>query len=84
MKQLFFAILLATVLLMASCGPSAEEVATMTAEAWTATPLPTATPTLTPTPTPIPFDVTVKITDQDGNPIPGAAWFYLSRGMIAL
>jgi hypothetical protein len=73
MKQIFFAILLTTVLLMASCGPSAEEVATMTAEAWTATPLPTATPTLTPTPTPIPFDVTVKITDQDGNPIPGAS-----------
>jgi hypothetical protein len=72
MKQLFFAILLTTVLLLASCGPSAEEIATMTASAWTATPLPTATPTLTPTPTPIPYDLTVKVTDQDGNPIPGA------------
>ncbi len=72
MKQIFFAILLIAVLLLASCGPSVEEVATMTAAAWTATPMPTATPTLTPTPTPIPIDVTVKVTDQDGNPISGA------------
>ncbi|MFL7870374.1 MAG: carboxypeptidase-like regulatory domain-containing protein, partial [Anaerolineales bacterium] len=72
MKRIFLAILLAAILLIASCGPSAEEVATMTAAAWTATPSPTATPTLTPTATPIPYDVTVKIIDQDGNPIPGA------------
>jgi hypothetical protein len=73
MKQIFVIALMAAILLLAGCGPSAEEVATMTAAAWTATPLPTATPTLTPTATPIPYDVTVKIIDQDGNPIPGAS-----------
>ncbi len=80
MKQIFFAILLTTVLLLASCGPSAEEVATMTAAAWTPTPQPTATSTLTPTATPIPFDVTAKITDQDGNPIPGASVVFPESG----
>jgi len=71
MRQLFFIILLTAVLLVASCGPSAEEVATMTAAAWTPTPLPTATPTFTPTP--IPYDLTVNVVDQDGNPIPAAS-----------
>jgi 3-keto-disaccharide hydrolase/Carboxypeptidase regulatory-like domain len=79
-KQTFFAILLVIVLLLASCGPSTEEVATMTAAAWTATPLPTATPTLTPTATPIPYDVTVKIIDQDGNPIPDASVVFPESG----
>ncbi len=36
--------------LLAACGPSAEEVATMTAAAWTDTPTATATATNTPTP----------------------------------
>lgn len=44
------------VMLLAACGPSAEEVATMTAAAWTETPTvtatSTATATLTSTPTP--------------------------------
>jgi hypothetical protein len=70
MKQLFFSMLVIVILLMAGCGPTAEEVATMTAAAWTPTPLPTATPTFTPTP--VPYDLTVKVTDQAGNPIPGA------------
>lgn len=73
MKRIFFAIMLTTILLLASCGPSAEEVATMTAAAWTATPSPTSTPTPTFTPTPIPYDLTVRITDQDGNPVSGAS-----------
>lgn len=58
--------------LLAGCGSSPEEIATMTAAAWTPTPLPTATLTLTPSPTPVPFDVTVNITDQEGNPVPSA------------
>ena len=51
---------------------SAEQIATMTASAWTPTPRPTPTPTATPTATPIPYDLTVKVTDADGNPIAGA------------
>ncbi len=50
---------LCMILLLAACGPSAEEKAMMTATAmtataasWTRTPTPTSTPTLTPTPTP--------------------------------
>lgn len=39
-------------LLVSACGPSAEQVATMTASAWTVTPSPTATSTSTPTRTP--------------------------------
>lgn len=64
MKHIHFPFLVIVALLIASCGPSAEEIATMTAAAWTPTPVPTATAT------PIPYDLTVKITDQDGNPLP--------------
>ncbi len=60
-------------LLMGGCGPSAEQIATMTASAWTPTPIPTLTPTPTPTPTPIPYDLTVTITDEAGTPIAGAS-----------
>src|SRR4030042_6049912 len=55
-QPLIFAIVLAT--LLAACGPSSAEIATMTASAWTPTPTqtltptPTATVTLTLTPTP--------------------------------
>jgi hypothetical protein len=73
MKQIFVILVVAIILLMASCGPSPEEIASMTAAAWTSTPLPTATPTATFTPTPIPYDLTVKVTDQDGNPVIGAS-----------
>lgn len=41
-------------LFMAGCGPSSEEIATMTASAWTPTPPPTATITSTSTWTPVP------------------------------
>lgn len=56
--------------LLAACGPSPEEIATMTASAWTPTPVP---PTSTPVPTPIPIDLTVTITDEGGAPIEGAS-----------
>jgi len=66
MKQISRMVLAIAALLMAGCGSSVEEIATMTAAAWTPTPAPTATPT------PIPYDVTVTITDQDGKPLPGS------------
>ncbi len=57
------------IILMASCGPSAEEIATMTASAWT--PTPTQTP-IPPSPTPLPIDVTVTVMDESGAPVAGA------------
>ncbi|MCC6299288.1 MAG: carboxypeptidase regulatory-like domain-containing protein [Anaerolineales bacterium] len=60
-------------MIVVSCGPSPEQVATMTASAWTPTPKPTSTPTATPTSTPIPYDLTVRVTDADGNPLNGAS-----------
>ena len=61
-KHLSFVILLAISLILAGCGPSAEQAATGTAPARTATPRPTVTskptftsvPTFTPTPYPTP------------------------------
>lgn len=75
MKHTLFGLLIivTSMVFLAGCGPSPEEIATMTAEAWTPTPRPTATPPPTPTPTPIPFDLTVNVTDGDGNPISSAA-----------
>jgi len=55
------------ILFLAGCGPSAEQIATMTAAAWTPTPVPT------PTATPIPYDLTVHIADESGAPIAGAS-----------
>ncbi|MBV6395448.1 MAG: hypothetical protein HFACDABA_01024 [Anaerolineales bacterium] len=65
-------ILIVVALFLSACGPSPEQIATMTASAWTATPSatatftpsptntatpsPTLTPTITPTPTQIPLD----------------------------
>lgn len=69
----FLILVLLLAMIVVSCGPSPEEVATMTASAWTPTPKPTSTPTATPTPTPIPYDMTVRVTDADGNPIAGAS-----------
>lgn len=57
------------IILTASCGPSAEEIATMTASAWT--PTPTQTP-IPPSPTPLPIDVTVTVKDESGAPVAGA------------
>lgn len=69
MKNRTFATLfsLLFVFVLSACGPSAEEQATMTAAAWTATPLPTATPT------PIPYDLSLNIVDGEGNLIEGAS-----------
>lgn len=69
MKRTISISILAMILFLAACGPSPEEIATMTASAWTPTPIP---PTATATPTPIPYDMTVRVTDADGNPIAGA------------
>jgi len=49
-KHLYFTVLFAVSLTVSACGPSAEQIATMTAAAWTATPPPTATPLPTATP----------------------------------
>ena len=59
MKEKKLKILLVSlfVVLLISCGPSEEAIATMTAAAWTPTPLPTATPT------PIPYGLKVKVMD---------------------
>jgi len=54
-------------MLLAGCGPSSEQIATMTAAAWTPTPVPT------PTATPIPYDLTVHIADESGAPLVGAS-----------
>jgi hypothetical protein len=54
------------ILSLAACGSSPEQIATMTASAWTPTPPPTATPT------PVPYDVNVSIVDESGAPIAGA------------
>lgn len=56
----FFALLL-----LAGCGPSAEESATMTAAAWTPTPPPTATP--------VPYGLTITVADEAGAPVAGAS-----------
>ena len=72
-KKSLLAILLLLGLLASACGPSAEQIATMTASAWTSTPKPTSTPEPTLTPTPMPYDLTVKVTDAGGSPIAGAS-----------
>ena len=63
--------------LLAACGPSPEQIATMTASAWTPTPLP---PTATPTPTPAPIDLTVTIADETGTSIAGASIVFPESG----
>jgi len=62
------------VLLLVSCGPSPEQIATMTAAAWTPTPPPT------PTATPIPYDLGVSIVDEAGSPVPGASIVFPESG----
>ncbi|MBI4732391.1 MAG: carboxypeptidase regulatory-like domain-containing protein, partial [Chloroflexi bacterium] len=64
-------------LFLAACGPSSEQVATMTASAWTATPPP---PTETPTPTPVPYNLSVKVVDAAGIPIAGASLVFPESG----
>ena len=70
--KLLLSVLLVFAFMLGACGPSAEEIATMTASAWTPTPVPTSTPPPTPTATPIPYDMTITVTDTNGNPIAGA------------
>lgn len=62
-KKSFFVLIIFSMIIFASCGPSPEAVATMTASAWTPTPLPTATPT------PVPYGLTVNVKDESGTPI---------------
>jgi len=62
------------ILALTACGPSPEQMATMTASAWTPTPPPTATPT------PIPYDVNVSIVDGNGAPIAGASVVFPASG----
>ncbi|MBI3165563.1 MAG: hypothetical protein HYZ24_12845 [Chloroflexi bacterium] len=45
----------------------------MTASAWTPTSAPTSTPLPTATPTPIPYALSVKVTNEDGNPVASAS-----------
>ena len=79
-KQLTFTVLLLLTIVLGACGPSPEQIATMTASAWTPTPKPTSTPPPTPTATPLPYDLTVKVTDAEGNPIAGALAFFPMSG----
>ena len=72
-KSIFILFIIAS-LAISGCGSSPEEIATMTAEAWTPTPPPTATAT------PIPDGLTVQITDQDGNPVAGASVVFPESG----
>lgn len=73
-KKLSFVIAIILLIFAGACGPSPEQIATMTAAAWTPTPLPT------PTATPLPYDLTVKVTDAEGNPIMGANVLFPSVG----
>jgi hypothetical protein len=70
-KKLFIPCLAILALLIVGCGAPATPLPTPT-PTLTPTPAPTATPTLTPTATPIPYDLSVTVTDADGNPIAGA------------
>lgn len=63
-----------------ACGPSPEQIATMTASAWTPTPVPTNTPVPTPTPTPVPYDLVVMISDSANAAIPGAGIVFPESG----
>ena len=71
MKKTFYWILVTilSLLFIYACSPSPEAIATMTAAAWTSTPEPTNTPEPTPTPTPLPYDLTVKVMDENSEPI---------------
>ena len=73
MRTKYFMLFLLIMAFLAGCGPAPEEIATMTAAAWTSTPKPTSTPLPTPTSTPIPYDLTMMITDIEGVPISGAS-----------
>lgn len=50
-------------LILVSCGPSPEAIATMTASVWTPTPLPT------PTATPLPYNAAIDVLNEAGQPV---------------
>ena len=79
-KQLSLTLLLLLAFILGACGPSAEQIATMTASAWTPTPKPTNTPPPTPTATPLPYDLTITVTDTNGQPIAGAFVIFPESG----
>lgn len=91
LKRIWF-IFTVLVFSLAACGPSPEQVATLTASAWTPTPVPTDTPvptatatplpTNTPTATPLPISLAVKIVDAGGSPVPGASIAYPESGAV--
>jgi hypothetical protein len=78
--QYFIFTAIVLLLFLNGCGPSAEQISTMTASAWTPTPPPTATPTSTPTATPVPYDLTVTVADETGAPIAGASIVFTESG----
>lgn len=80
MKHVIRSIIGITILLLVSCGPSPEQIATMTASAWTSTPPPTNTPVPTATSTPVPYDLAVTIVDESGAPISGAGIVFPESG----
>ena len=79
-KQSPFTVLLLMAALLGACGPSPEQIATMTASAWTPTPAPTSTPLPTPTATLIPYDLAIKVMDESGVPIDGAIALFAESG----
>ena len=79
-RHLTLSLLLMIAFVLGACGPSAEEIAAMTASAWTPTPNPTSTPPPTATAIPLPIDLTVTVADEAGNPIAGASIAYPASG----
>ncbi len=70
-KNLYLSLTAVLVLVLAACGPSAQQDITTSAPTETLAPV---------DPTPIPYDLTVKVTDQTGNPITWATGIVLVSG----
>jgi Carboxypeptidase regulatory-like domain len=66
--------------LLTACGPSQDQISTMTASAWTPTHQPTATSDPTATSTPVPYDLTVSVLDTAGTPVAGAQVVFPESG----
>ncbi|KAA3644242.1 MAG: carboxypeptidase regulatory-like domain-containing protein [Chloroflexi bacterium] len=81
MKKTKYAVVILLATYLTACGPSAEEIKSMTEAAYTDTPMPTSTPEPTPTPTPIPYDLTVSVQNVEGNAIPGATIMFPQSGV---
>ena len=75
-SSVFLTVLILVSLVVTGCGPSADQIATMTAEAWTPTLLPTAThtPTAPPTPSPSPQPPTATPKSTTGLVSGHASW----------